>query len=141
MGPDNAAIMQPLTPIAAAILGALTGYEALGLSSWFGWFKIIGILSGVGGAVIMQLSSLQQHQSTSSLTLLLGNLCFIGNTTLIAFYILYQKHLLERYPSTFVAFYAALFGIGFAWITTGVIAIFSSSLFASIDAIAWLVSY
>lgn len=53
-GPDIASIFQPLIPVFTALLAFLLCMEKLpGSGRGYQWFKLLGILLGAGGAILM----------------------------------------------------------------------------------------
>ena len=93
-----------------------TGIESFYGRHWFGWVRLLGLLAGLGGAVVMLgISDLGKSNSA-----LVGNLCLIGNCTSFALYVIFQRPLFEgsgKIPATRVTFWSYAAGtiyLGFA---------------------------
>ncbi|KAF2074163.1 hypothetical protein CYY_004534 [Polysphondylium violaceum] len=84
-----AAITQPAIPIFSTIFGVFLGYEKKTL------LKFIGIGVAVVGAILMIDFTHLVSDSSTSKQIVLGNLCFLGNTLAYAIFLLSQKPLVE----------------------------------------------
>ncbi len=85
---------QPLIPIFTALLALLFGMESFHAAYWFGWTRLLGLLVGLGGAVVMLgLNNLGAQSSNA----VLGNLFLLGNCMSFAIYVLVQRPLLREY--------------------------------------------
>jgi drug/metabolite transporter (DMT)-like permease len=110
--PTNAAIMQPLVPVMTTIIALLLRYEPpldllnSALSRW----KVFGILSAVGGAIVMMLTSDSGGSSQSMANPFLGNILLICNCLAFSLFVLLQKPLLGKYPPPVITAWAYLFG-------------------------------
>lgn len=109
---SNAAIMQPLIPVFATIFSVLCGIEKLRLPSKAGFAKILGVASAVGGAIIMVdiKNLITNFKSKGADSILIGNLCLVGNCAAFATYIIIMKPLLKKYHAVVVTAWAYLFG-------------------------------
>jgi len=85
-----AAITQPAIPIFSTLFGVLLGYEKKTL------LKFIGIGVAVVGAILMIDFTHLVSDSATSKEIVLGNLCFLGNTLAYAIFLLSQKPLVEK---------------------------------------------
>jgi drug/metabolite transporter (DMT)-like permease len=104
--PTNASITQPLIPIFTAILSLILGYEKLSK------FKTIGILSAVGGAVIMMAFSGEDAKSSGQpmKNALLGNVVLMLNCFGYACFIILQRPISSKYNPVMLTAWAYLFG-------------------------------
>jgi len=70
----NAALMQPSIPVFTTVLAIIIGIEVLRYKTLHGGLKVLGILSAVGGAVIVIAMGEEMAESES---LIIGNLCLV----------------------------------------------------------------
>ncbi|KYQ94371.1 hypothetical protein DLAC_04669 [Tieghemostelium lacteum] len=84
---SNAAITQPAIPIFSTLFAVLIGYEKKTA------MKFIGIGVAVVGAILMIDFTHLKSDSQSSRDIVLGNLCFFGNTIAYAIFLLSQRPL------------------------------------------------
>jgi len=106
--PTQAAIMQPCIPVFTAAIALIIRVEK------FNILKIIGILFAAAGAVVMagfEDLSLKSDRS-------IGMLCLLGNTLVMAIYLILQKEVLKKYPPISVTGWAYMIGAVFMGLTT-----------------------
>ncbi|GAM18833.1 hypothetical protein SAMD00019534_020080 [Acytostelium subglobosum LB1] len=102
---SNAAITQPAIPIFSTLLAVAFKYERKS------WLKFVGIGVSVAGAILMVDLTHLRDDSRSSLNILFGNLCFLGNTMAYAGFLLLQRPLLALgNPPAKIMSWAFLFG-------------------------------
>uniref|UniRef100_A0A7S1LN85 EamA domain-containing protein n=1 Tax=Alexandrium catenella TaxID=2925 RepID=A0A7S1LN85_ALECA len=107
LSPITVAIFQPMIPVLAGITAALLGIEELRP------LKAIGILCAAAGAVVVVVTNPHAHKHTAApgggAGLGTGLPCLIVNVFGGAWYIVFQKGILNRYPP--IATAAASFGV------------------------------
>eukprot|EP00475_Leptophrys_vorax_P043551 TRINITY_DN8415_c0_g1_i1.p1 TRINITY_DN8415_c0_g1~~TRINITY_DN8415_c0_g1_i1.p1 ORF type:complete len:366 (+),score=75.81 TRINITY_DN8415_c0_g1_i1:107-1204(+) len=103
--PTNASMMQPMIPVLTTAIALLIGYEKS-----FNKWKALGILSAVGGAIVMLLFSAEAGKSHHMLHPLLGNVFLIINCFGFAAFILLQRPLTGKYSAAVITAWAYLFG-------------------------------
>ncbi|EFA75697.1 hypothetical protein PPL_10750 [Heterostelium album PN500] len=86
---SNAAITQPAIPIFSTLLSVILGFERKTK------LKFVGIAVSVIGACLMIDLTQLAHGTSSGKNLLLGNLCFLGNTLAYSGFLLLQRPLQE----------------------------------------------
>ena len=95
VGPDVVAIMQPTIPVLVMLLTAGLGHERLT------WVKMFGIVSSVGGAIVMlDISHLQLHSSKS-----VGMIIMILQVCSYAVFITGLSKYLKQVPKPFTVFF------------------------------------
>ncbi|EGC40002.1 hypothetical protein DICPUDRAFT_147163 [Dictyostelium purpureum] len=102
---SNAAITQPAIPVFSTVFGVLLGFERKTK------LKFLGIATAVIGCVLMVDFTHLTSENSSSRDILLGNLCFLGNTVAYAVFLMVQKPLGDRGISA-IKIMAWSFGIG-----------------------------
>jgi len=115
--PTNAAIMQPLIPVITTVIALLLRYEPpldLKNSAYSRW-KVLGILSAVGGAVVMMLGDTANATASANpnQNLFLGNLLLVANCFSFSCFVLLQKPILGKYAPPVITCWSYLFGAVF----------------------------
>ncbi len=114
--PINAALIMITTPILVFVISFLMRYEKAA------WQKIVGIIFGAGGALLI-LSGKDFNFSSATL---LGDLFILVNATSYAIYLVMVKPLMKKYHPLTVITYIFAFG----WIP---VAIFGAKQFSEIQ--------
>lgn len=116
--PENAAIFQPLIPVLTALISVAVGIEKIQLRSREGFAKLAGIIVAISGSFVMLgIQSLgssvdKEDMTRSKKTVLLGNLCLLGNCICYSIFVLVQKPLRKLYHPLRIMFWVYLVGAG-----------------------------
>lgn len=100
--PINASIIVICTPVVVLIFSYFLLKESIGLK------KIIGVILGLTGSVILLVGSSKNSSGTSSLS---GDLLISFNVISYAFYLVYAKSLMKKYKPLTVIKWVFFFGL------------------------------
>ncbi len=98
----NASIIVITTPVVVLIFSYLMLKESIGIK------KVLGILLGLTGSIILIVGSTSKGSSTASLS---GDLLICGNVVSYSFYLVYVKSLMKKYKPLTVIKWVFLFGL------------------------------
>jgi drug/metabolite transporter (DMT)-like permease len=106
----QAALMQPIVPVVACLVGVIAGHETLNTS------KLMGIMVSVVGAmyvVYVGQEEADKHGAKSERKYQLGTLALMVNVISVSFYFVLQNFLLRKYPPVFITSVSTLVATGY----------------------------
>lgn len=106
----QAALMQPITPVVACLVGVVVGHESVNIG------KLVGILVSVVGAMYVVYVGQEEadaHGAKSERKYQLGTLALMVNVFCVSMYFVLQKVLLRKYPPVFITSVSNLIASGF----------------------------